>query len=42
MPTWQGRTSLHRVLPVWHDLHALRTDGALAIKQMSAVEIVND
>lgn len=30
MHTWHGRTSLHLVLPVWHAVHARRTDGAFA------------
>lgn len=28
--TWQGRTSLHRVLPVWQATQARRTEGAFA------------
>jgi hypothetical protein len=33
--TWQGRTSLHLVLPVWHWVHARLTDGAFADRTVS-------
>lgn len=34
--TWQGRTSLHLVLPEWHAVHARRTEGAFAAAALLA------